>query len=170
MPGSSPGETCSAAGRSPVGGIPSATAVADAQTRPPRSSTDESAGPLADEVRRGLEPGAPVDAARREQRDVLIAEEPADRLGRIAGVRVLRQKDDETAPQLVVQRREDKGQHRLGHARTRRQRCGEGLKPLLRAETLDEAVENWTVHDDGPNEAFGRVVIVRPQTSLRAPS
>ena len=37
----------------------------------------ERAGPLADEVRRRLEPRSPVDAARREQRDVLVAEEPA---------------------------------------------------------------------------------------------
>ena len=34
------------------------------------------------------------------------------------------------------------------------------LVERLRAEALDEAVEDGTVHDDGPNEAFGRVVMV----------
>src|SRR5437764_1412878 len=35
----------------------------------------ERTGPLADEVRRRLEPGAPADAAAREERDLLVAEE-----------------------------------------------------------------------------------------------
>ena len=37
---------------------------------------------------------------------------------------------------------------------------GEGLGGV-RAEAFDEAVEHGTVHDDGPNKAFGRVVMVR---------
>ena len=125
---------------------------------------------LTDEMRRWLQPRSPVDAARREQRHVLVAEEPARGLGRVACVGVLGQHDHETALQLVVQSSQNERQHRLRDAGARRQRCGELLEPLLCAEAFDEAVENGPVHDDGPNRAFGRVVIVRGQTSLRAPS
>ena len=63
------------AGRAPAapraGGTPSATAVADAQTSPPGREHVERARPLADEVRRRLEPRAPADAAARQQRDAL---------------------------------------------------------------------------------------------------
>ena len=111
-----------------------------------------------------------MHAAGREQRYVLVAEEPARRLGCVTGVCVLGQQHDEAALQLVVQSREDERQHRLRYAGTRRQRGGELLEPLLRAEAFDEAVENGPVHDDGPNRAFGRVVIVRGQTRRRAPS
>ena len=52
---------------------------------------------LADEMRRRLEPGAPVHAAARQQRDALLAEEPARSLGRVAGVGVLGQQHDERA-------------------------------------------------------------------------
>ena len=73
---------------------------------------------------------------------MLVAEEPAGRLGRVAGVGVLGQQHDEAALQLVVQRGEDERQHRLRDAGARRQRGGELLEPLLRAEAFDEAVEN----------------------------
>src|SRR5581483_4842929 len=48
---------------------------------------------LADEVRRRLEPRAVAHAPRREERDGLVAEEPAGRLGGVAGVGVLGQED-----------------------------------------------------------------------------
>ena len=51
----------------------------------------EGAGPLADEVRRRLEAGAPTDAAAREQRNAVGADEPAGRLARVARVGVLGQ-------------------------------------------------------------------------------
>ena len=130
----------------------------------------ERAGPLTDEMRRRLQPRSPVDAARREQRHVLVAEEPACRLGCVARVGILREQHHEAALQLVMQSGQDERQHRLRYAGARRQRRGELLEPLLCAKTFDEAVENGPVHDDGPNKAFGRVVIVRGQTSLRAPS
>ena len=125
---------------------------------------------LTDEVRRRFETRSPVHAARGEQRDILVSEEPTGCLRGVAGVSVLRQQHDQTTLQLLVERRQDERQDGLGDASARRQRCGELLEPLLRAEAFDEAVENGTVHDDGPNEAFGRVAMVRGQSSLRAPS
>ena len=76
----------------------------------------ERAGPLADEVRRRLEPGAPADAAARQQPDALGAEEPARRLGRVARVGVLGQDADERAAELLVERGE---QRAAAPARTR---------------------------------------------------
>ena len=55
----------------------------------------ERARPLADEVRRRLEPGAPAHTAARQQCDPLGADEPAGRVGRVTCVRVLRQQADE---------------------------------------------------------------------------
>ena len=57
----------------------------------------ERAGPLADQVRRRLEPGVPADAAAREQRDALVAEVPGGSLGSVAGVRVLGQQHEQRA-------------------------------------------------------------------------
>ena len=84
------GRDLEVAGRPTSGGSPSASAAADAQTRPPRCEHVERARPLADEVRRRLEARRPVDAAGREQRDLLVAEEPRGRLGGVARVGVLR--------------------------------------------------------------------------------
>ena len=117
----------------------------------------ERTGALADEVRRRLETAAPVDAARREQRDAVVAGEPGRRLGCVARVGVLGQHDDQAAIELLVQRREQQRQGRLGDARTRRQRSGELLQALLRTEALDERVEYRPVHDVWPNCAFGGV-------------
>ena len=111
----------------------------------------ERTGALADEVRRRLEPRPEPDAARREEADRVVAEEPRGRLGGVARVGVLRDEEHEPPSELLVQRRDDERQHRLGNAGARGQRGGELLEPLLRAEALDEAVENGTVHDDGPN-------------------
>ena len=46
----------------------------------------ERAGALADQVRRRLEAGAPVDAARGEESYLLVAEEPGGRQVRIADI------------------------------------------------------------------------------------
>ena len=89
-----------------------------------RRGGDEAAGrehvecacSLADEMRRRLEPRAPADAAARQQRDVVGADEPARRLGDVARVGVLGQQDDEPSPELLVQRREQERQHGFGDA------------------------------------------------------
>ena len=70
----------------------------------------ERAGAFADEMRRRLEPGAPADTASRQQRHPIRADEPSRRLRRVARVGVLRQQTDETAVELLVQRREQKRQ------------------------------------------------------------
>ena len=114
----------------------------------------ERAGALADEVRRRLEAGAEADAARGEQRDVLLADEPADGLGGVAGVGVLREEHEEAAAELVVERREQERQRRLGDAGARRQRRGERGQALVGAEALDERVEERTVHDERPEQPF----------------
>jgi hypothetical protein len=58
-------------------------------------------------VRRRFEPRAPPNAAAREERHALGAEEPARRLGNVAGIGVLGQEHDHAALELVVQCRED---------------------------------------------------------------
>ncbi len=100
----------------------------------------ERARPLADEMRRRLEPGLPVDAAAGHEADQLVSDEPRRRLGRVARVGVLRQEADERPVELLVQRREHDRQRRLGHARTRRQRVRELAEALVLDELGDEGV------------------------------
>ena len=102
-----------------------------------------------------------MHAARREEADLLVADEPRSGLGGVARVGILGQNDDQPAADLLMERREHERQHRLRHAGARGQRGGELGEPLLRAEAFDEAVEHRTVHDVRPNLAFGRVVMVR---------
>ena len=116
----------------------------------------EGAGALADEVRRRLETGAPADAAAREQCDVVGADEPTGRLGEIAGVGVLRQEHDEPAVELLVQRRQQERQHRLGDTRPRRQRSRERLQALEREQFPNERMEYRTVHDERRKPGFRR--------------
>ena len=156
MPGSSPWAIRSALGLAADG----RHALGESR----RGDTDETAtlehvegtGALADQMRRRLETRLPANATRREQRHRLVAEEPAGRFGDVPRVCVLGERDDQPSADLVVQRRDDQRQHRLGDAGARRQRLREFLEALFGANALDEAVENRTVHDFGPNEAFGR--------------
>ena len=76
----------------------------------------ERARPLADEVRRRLEPALPPDAARREQPDVLLPEEPGGRLGGVAGVRVVRRRGQTSGPGARSRSRRGRA---AGAARTR---------------------------------------------------
>src|SRR5581483_3984584 len=101
-----------------------------------------------------LEPGAVADAARGEQRYLLLAEEPPGGLGDVARIRVLRERDDHAPAELLVQRRQDERQHRLGHARTRRQRLRERAQALVLAEAVDQEMEDRAVHDERPERAF----------------
>ena len=59
---------------------------------------------LADEVRRRLEPRAPGDTTAREERHVLVPDEPARGLGDVPRVRVLGREDDERPAELLVER------------------------------------------------------------------
>ena len=105
------------------GGIASASAAAEAHDEPAGGEDVERPGALADEVRRRLEPRAPVDAAARQQRDPFVAEEPAGRLGGVAGIGVLGKQADERALELLCERREDRsGERGLGDAARGRQR------------------------------------------------
>ncbi|MDX6475007.1 MAG: hypothetical protein QOH95_518 [Gaiellaceae bacterium] len=102
-----------------------------------------------------------MNTARREQRDLLLPQEPGRCLRRVARVGVLRQDDDQPTIDLFVQRGEHQRQHRLRNAGAHvllsgGERGGELREPLLRAQAFDEAVEHGTVHDDWPNRAFGR--------------
>ena len=108
----------------------------------------ERARALADEVRRRLEPRSPADAAAREEGDVLRPEEPACGLGRVARVGIVGKQADERPLELLVQRRKDERQDRLGDARARRQGLGEALEALVRAERVDECVQHRPVHDE----------------------
>ena len=109
---------------------------------------------LADQVRRRLEPRAPVDAAARQQRDVLGAEEPAGRVGRVARVGVLWQEAHERAIELLVQGREEQREHGLRDPRPGRQ-CGDVLlQALVRAERGDEGMKGRPVQDRRRNRRF----------------
>ncbi len=79
----------------------------------------ERAGPLADQVRRRVEAGAPADAAAGEQRDAVVAEEPGGGFCGVARLGVLWQDDDEAAIEPEVECREEKRQRRLGHSGAR---------------------------------------------------
>jgi hypothetical protein len=67
----------------------------------------ESTGPLADEMRRGLQTRARADAAAREQRDGSGIDVPADRLGDVACLLVLREQACDRPRKRRVERRED---------------------------------------------------------------
>ena len=113
----------------------------------------ESPRPLADEVRRRLEPGCVRDAAAREQRDAVGAEEPRRALGRVPRIRVLGEEDQQPSPELLVQRREDERERRLGDARPAGQRLHERLESLGCRELRDEGVERSLVHANGGKRA-----------------
>src|SRR5579884_135978 len=121
---------------------------------PTRLQHGQGAGPLADQVRRRLQPRGVADAARGEERDPLLAEEPGRRLGDVPRVRVVRQRDDEPALELLVQRRQHERQHRLRYPRARGQRLRERAQALVLAEAVDQAVQDRTVHDERPERAF----------------
>ena len=93
------------------------------------------------------------DAAAREQGDLLGAEEPRRALGCVARVGVLGQQDQQPAPELLVQRREDERQRRLRDARAAGQRLRECLEALARRELRDEGVKGRRVHANGGKRA-----------------
>ena len=70
-------------------------------------------------MRRRLEPGAPADAAARQERDAIVAEKPGGRLGRVARVGVLGEHDHEPPHELDVESGEEERQRRLGNPRAR---------------------------------------------------
>ena len=132
---------------------------------PARREHVERAGPLADEVRRRLEPGAPVDAAARQQRDPLLAEEPARSVGRVPRVRVFGKEHDERPPQVLVQRREQERQRGLGDPGRSGKRVRERAQPLVREELLDERMEDGSggvgqVHDERRNARFRPLIVL----------
>ena len=110
--------------------------------------------PLADEMRRRRESRLPGDAAARQQTDRLVAEEPGRALGCVAGVRVLREENDEATLEALMQRGEQERQRRLRHASARRQCVCERDKALVLDELLDERVKYRTVHDERRNRRF----------------
>ena len=115
-----------AGGRAPAGGMPSATAAAEAQTRPPAAEHVERPGALADEVRRRLEPGAPAHAAARaaaRRRSGPRSQPAASARSRASASSG--SEHDERAVEVLVQCGDDERQRRLGHARTGRQRVRE---------------------------------------------
>jgi hypothetical protein len=113
----------------------------------------ERAGPLADEVRRRVEPGAPADAPAWKQRDPLVPEEPGRGLRCVAGLGVLRQHDDQAVVEPEVERGEEERKRRLGDARARARavrrldgetlvRGGERVRERLEALALGELLRD----------------------------
>ena len=89
------------------------------------------------------------DAAAREQRDAVGAEEPRCALGRVPSVGVLGQEDQQPAPELLVQRREHERERGLGDARPAGKGLRERLEPVARRELRDEGVKGCLVHANG---------------------
>ena len=126
---------------------------------PPGGEHVERPGPLADQVRRRLEPGLPADAAAREERDALVPQVPGRRLGGVARVGVLGQHGEQRPVEVEVERSEDERERRLGHARRRVAKVvGERDEPLVRrelggdrAERRDLGGRRLRVHDEGRN-------------------
>ena len=98
----------------------------------------ERASPLADEMRRGLEPRGVRDAPAREQPDDVRPQEPRCPLCCVARVGILGKEDQQPAPELLVQRREDERERRLGNTRSGGERGCERLEPLAPAQLGDE--------------------------------
>jgi hypothetical protein len=114
----------------------------------------ERPGPLADQVRRRLEAGVPAHASARQQRDPFLAQEPGRGLGDVACVAVLGRHEHERTAEVLVQRRDDERQPRLGDAGALRQRIGERLQALVLDELGDERVQCRAVHDESRNARF----------------
>ena len=121
--------------------MPSASARAETQTSPPRSSYLERASTLADEVRGRLEAGSCVNATAREQCDVCRIDVPADRLGEVTRFLVLGEEAHERAAERAVERGEEERESRLGDARVRREVVRECAKALALGERVDEPRE-----------------------------
>ena len=133
----------------------------------------EGAGALADEMRRRLEPRCVRDAAAREQRHAVGAEEPRRALGRVPRVRVLGEKDQQPSPELLVQRGEHERQRGLRHARPTGQRLRERLEPVAGGELRDEGVKGCRVHANSGNRAprgYRSALLGRVPPPRRAPT
>ena len=114
-----------------------------------RGRTHEAAGredverPIAlpDEVRRRREARVPADPSAREQCDRPVAGKPGGALGRIARIGVFGKEDEQRPLELGVERGEEQGKNRLGHAGAGRQRLDEGLEAVLPPQLVDEPGE-----------------------------
>jgi hypothetical protein len=97
-----------------------------------------------------FETRADRDPAAREERDGVGAEKPRSSIGRIPGIGVLGEEDEQGAAELGVKRCEDERTDRLRHTRPGRERADEGLEPRAPAQLVDEAGEcRGTVGDVG---------------------
>ena len=152
-PGSSPTRRRIVAGCVPAGGIPSAH-PAPRRRRGRRLRGLRAPGALADEVRRRLEPALPADAARGEQADVLLPEEPARGLGGISRVGVVREGRRRAGRRAPGRARRGRA---AGAAPRRAQASGASTKARRRslsASSRREDVKCRLVHDERRNRAF----------------
>jgi hypothetical protein len=121
-------------------------------------------------VRRRVETGLPADAAARQERDALLADEPRRRLGSVARVGVLGCKQDErplrgggqaklarlvlgtaSGAEFLVERHEEERQRWLGDPCRRGKRRRVRAQALALAQLTDERVQDRTVHAKRPN-------------------
>ena len=151
-PGSLPTASCSGSGRFAAGGTPSASAVADAATRPPPASTSSKRARSPTRCGGGSSP-EPQRTPRPGKRDVLGADEPTGRVGEVARVDVFGQEPDPRAKCScsVASRSGSTGSETRARAE---QGNRVRLQALQREQLPDERVEYRTVHDERPERRF----------------
>ena len=101
----------------------------------------ECASALTDEVRWRLQARGMRNATARKQCDAVWAEKPGCAVGRVPGVGVLGQEHEHATTELLVQRREEERERRLGDPGSTPKGLHERLEPLRRSELRDEACE-----------------------------
>jgi hypothetical protein len=95
-----------------------------------------------------------VDATRREQRDLVLAQEPRRGLGGVPRIAVVGEERHEPAAELDVHCGEQQRQCGLGDPCTGRKRRGKRGQARIRAQALDQGEENGTVHEKRRNGPF----------------
>ena len=161
-------------GEPTTGGRPSAIAAADAQTRPPRSSTASARARSPTRCGGGSRPDA--QWTPRDGKSATCSSPRNHEAASATSRASASSASSTTRPRSSSSWRAASTSGRTGsETRARVGRApGEFLQALLGAKPLDKAVENGTVHGDWPNRAFGRIAMVlarRPSRgSRRAPS
>ena len=147
-------------GRAAGGGTGSASASAEAQTRPPRASTSSArarsptrcGGGSSPEPSRTPREGSSATCSSPRNHPAASA---ASRASVSSG-----RSTQSAALELLVQRREQEREPRLGDTGACGQRGGKRRQALVGAQALEQRVEDRPVHDECPERQFrGRFIV-----------